>query len=251
VTSWLLGAGPGLTFPRQFALLFGLYTFLVGIAIYFFTRVHEPAEAVIAQPIGVVDQLRRARELLGQNRNYGRFLLARLLMAVADAAIPFYVVYAREQLGAPGSLVGVYLSTMTLSALTTNLWAGRISDRLGNRRLLLIACLVGLAGPCMTLLLGWYHASPLLFTVVFALNGVYNTSVMLAHFNFLLDIAPPGDRPIYYGTANTLVGVGILVSSGGGALIDWLGYTALFTLALLVLLLATGVVFIIRDPVRS
>jgi Major Facilitator Superfamily len=251
VTGWLLSAGPGLAFPRQFALLFALYTLLVGIAIYSFARVHEPAEAAVVQPVGVMDQLRRARELLNQDRNYGRFLLARLLMVVADAAIPFYVVYAREQLAAPGSLVGVYLSTMTLSALTTNLWAGRISDRRGNRRLLLTACLIGLAGPAVSLLLGGYHASPLLFTVVFALNGVYNTSAALAHTNFLLDIAPPGDRPIYYGTANTLIGVGILVSSGGGALVDWLGYTALFTLALLVLLLAGGVVFTIRDPVRN
>ncbi len=88
----------------------------------------------------------------------------------------------------------------------------------------------------------------LLFAVTFAFNGVYNTAAWVAHFNFLLEIAPPGDRPIYVGTANTLVGVAILASSGGGALVDWLGFSALFGLALVALLVATGVTLSIREP---
>jgi hypothetical protein len=50
------------------------------------------------------------------------------------------------------------------------------------------------------------------------------------------------------GTANTLVGMAILASSGGGALVDWLGFGALFALALAALLLATGIAVSIREP---
>jgi len=44
------------------------------------------------------------------------------------------------------------------------------------------------------------------------------------------------------------VGMAILASSGGGALVDWLGFNALFGLALVALLVATGVTLSIRDP---
>jgi hypothetical protein len=108
--------------------------------------------------------------------------------------------------------------------------------------------LIGLAAVAIALLIGWLRGSPILFTVVFALNGVYNASVGLAHTNFLLDVAPSGDRPTCCGTANTLAGVGILASSGGGALVDWLGYPALLASTLLLLSVAAGIVVTIRDP---
>jgi hypothetical protein len=50
------------------------------------------------------------------------------------------------------------------------------------------------------------------------------------------------------GTANTLVGVAVLASSGGGALVDWLGYGALFGVALAALLLAAGITLSIQEP---
>jgi len=70
----------------------------------------------------------------------------------------------------------------------------------------------------------------------------------LAHVNFVLDIAPSGDRPIYVGSANTLVGVAVLASSGGGALADWLGIEVLFGIAVVLLLAALVVVTTVREP---
>lgn len=181
-----------------------------------------PLEPIPFERVSVSSQIQRARRLPRQNHAYSRFLGARLLMVVADMAVPFYVVFARESLSAPPGLVGVYLLMTTFSALLTNLWAGRVSDLYGNRRLLLAACLVGLVAPGLALLFSWWRGPALLFAVVFALSGAYSTASWMAHTNFLLEIAPAGDRPIYVGTANTLVGTAILASSGGGALVDWL-----------------------------
>jgi MFS family permease len=248
VVGWALSERAGLTFPHNFALLFGLSFVSISLAFYSFTRIDEPFEPVTHERISVSAQLQRARRLPRRNPSYGRFLMARVLMVVADMAVPFYVVFAKECLDAPPGLVGVYLSTTTVSALLANLWAARTSDRHGNRRLLLVACLVGLASPAVALIFDWWRGPALLFAVAFALNGVYNTAAWVAHTNFLLEIAPAGDRPIYVGTANTLVGMAILASSGGGALVDWLGFGVLFGLALAVLLLATGVAMSIREP---
>lgn len=247
VVGWSLSEKTGLAFPHNFALLFGLSFAFISLALYAFARIDEPVEPVTQERVSVSAQIRRASGLPRQNPTYGRFLSARLLMVIADMTVPFYVVFAKESLGAPAGLVGVYLATMTLLSLLSNLWAARTSDRGGNRDLLLVACVVGLTSPALALLFDWWRGPALLFAIVFALSGVYNTAAWVAHTNFLLEIAPPGDRPIYVGMANTLVGMAILASSGGGALVDWLGFSALFGLALVALLVATGITLGIRQ----
>lgn len=248
VVGWALSEKSGIVFPHNFALLFGLSFICISFALYAFARIDEPLEPVTHERVGVSAQIQRASRLPRQNPNYGRFLSARLLMAVGDMAVPFYVVFAKESLAAPPALVGVYLATTTLAALLANLWAAHASDRRGNRQLLVVACVVGLTSPAVALLFNWWRGPALLFSIVFALNGVYNTAAWVAHFNFLLEVSPPGDRPIYVGTANTLVGVAVLASSGGGALVDWLGFGALFGLALAALLAATVITVSIREP---
>lgn len=248
MVGWVLSAGFGLAFPHNIALLFALSFVGTAVALFLFTRVDEPLEPVSHERVSVSSQIRRARHLPGQNHTYGRFLGARLFMVIADMAVPFYVVFARESLSAPPGLVGVYLSTRTLSELLTNLWAGRVSDRYGSRRLLLVACLIGLAAPGLALVFDRLRGPAVIFAVVFALSGAYNTSAWIAHTSFLLDIAPASDRPIYVGTANTLIGTAILASSGGGALVDWLGFEVLFGLALVALLVAAGITASIQDP---
>ncbi len=238
-------------FPHQFAVLFTVYTVVIAGAIYLFTRVKEPEEPLSPRLPGIGRQMQRAYHLLEHNPIYQRFLIARILMVTANMALPFYVIYAREQLQAPVGLTGLYLTTMTLAALISNVWAARVSDRAGNRLLLLISCLVGVLAPALALLLGWRHASPVWFALVFALNGTYNASSALAHNNFLLDVAPAGDRPIYVGMANTLVGVGIVASSAGGALAEWLGVNILFWVALVTLTAAIFMVSWLQEPRMS
>jgi predicted MFS family arabinose efflux permease len=248
VVAWALSGDVGLRFPHNFGLLFGLSFVAMSLGLIAFSSIEEPVEPVSSERASVSDQIRRAHRLARQDPVYRRFLLARLLMVIGDMAVPFYVVFAKETLSAPPEMVGVYLSTTTLSALLANLWAARASDRHGNRLLLLVACLVGVTSPALAFVFDWWRGPALLFALVFVLNGLYNTSAWVAHMNFLLEIAPAGDRPIYVGTANTLVGMAMLSSSGGGALVDWLGFDALFVVAFVALLAATMVTLSLRDP---
>ena len=248
VVGWVLSAGAQWTFPHQFAVLFALFTLFCAGTVYVFTRVDEPPGVVPARSATLSAHMRRVWQLAVQNGAFRRFLIARILMVISDMALPFYVVYARQQLHAPDEMVGVYLIILTLAALLANLWAGRASDRSGNRHLLLAACIIGLIAPALALVLGGWQASPVLFAVIFALNGVYNTAAWLAYFNYVLDVAPPDDRPLYTGTANTLVGVAILASASGGALVDWLGFNVLFGLSFAMMGVAAMLMFSVPEP---
>ena len=237
-------------FPYPFALLFTIYIFVMGPASATFNWIKEPAGEVVQRQSGVVQQMRRASFVLSHDRTLRFFLVARVLMVIANMAMPFYIIFARERLHAPTGLVGVYLATLTLVGLLSNIWAARISDGIGNRRLLLLSCLVGMAAPALALMFDLIRVAPVLFALVFALNGVYNNASAIAHLNFLLDAAPPDDRPLYVGVANTLVGVGILASSIGGALAQWLGMDILFGVALLAFAAAVVVLVKMQEPSR-
>ena len=99
VVGWVWSAGSEWQFPHQFALLFTLYAATIGVAIPPFACIKETAEAAVPQAAGVVASIAaRAQPSGGADRNYRRFLLSRILMVIADIpAMPFYVVYAREQ----------------------------------------------------------------------------------------------------------------------------------------------------------
>jgi MFS family permease len=85
---------------------------------------------------------------------------------------------------------------------------------------------------------------PYLALPLFFLNGAVWPARILTGSNFLLELAPEAERPLYLGLSNTLMGVVALISGLGGLVVDLLGFAGLFivTLGLYLIgyLLATG-----------
>ena len=55
---------------------------------------------------------------------------------------------------------------------------------------------------------------------------------MIGNMNFLLETAPADNRPLYIGFTNTIMGIALLATSVGGLIVDLVGFTVLFSLAL-------------------
>lgn len=241
-------------FPRGHAVLFGLYLVAMIPALGAFIAIREPAGAAMRDALTLGEQLRRGARLLRTDPVYRRYMIARMALGLAEIALPFYAVYAKNHLGAPDGMVGVYVATRVGAQLLFNLPWGKISDRHGNR---LVMRLLGL-GYGLTALLAlvlvilmnlsllqvqsfWlpYLALPLFF-----LNGAVWPARILTGSNFLLELAPEAERPLYLGLSNTLMGVVALISGLGGLVVDLLGFAGLFivTLGLYLIgyLLATG-----------
>lgn len=227
-------------FPRGHAVLFALYLVAMIPALGAFIAIREPAGETVRDALTLGEQMRRGARLLRTDRVYRRYMIARLSLGLSEIALPFYVVYAKDRLGAPDGMVGVYVATRVGAQLLFNLAWGRVSDRLGNR---LVMCLLSLGyGLTALLALGlvilmtslplqgfWlpYLALPLFF-----LNGAVWPARILAGSNFLLELVPGAERPLYLGLSNTLMGVVILISGLGGLIVDLFGFVGLFLLAL-------------------
>jgi hypothetical protein len=258
VVRYLIGGGHGIAFPANFGLLLLLGSFGIASGMAAFVFIIEPPDTSVPPRVSIPAQLSRSGALLRRNSDYRYFLLARILLMLSEVAAPFYIIYGKLTLGLPDSIAGTYLMVGTAAnILSTSTW-GRISDGIGNRTVLLLVCLLGVLGPLAALgtgpllaLLG--HGSwlpPVLFAAVFALLGAARTGLDAGGFNFLLDLAPHDDRPLYIGLTNTVVGLATLITAAGGLFVQLAGYRALFALAALFYLVAGGCVMRTREPRR-
>ena len=239
VVKCILDERRGLAFPHNFGVLFFLASLTISAAMISFGLFVEPVEPGLNQSVDLLSQLKRALHLPRRDANYGRFLAVRFLATAAGMATPFYIVYAKRVLNVSAGMVGVYLTWATLAGIASTLVWGRISDRRGNRGLILWVGLVGLATPLaalsIPLLVSWQPSvaahAPYAFAAVFVLTSVFQMGLTIGYLNYLLDIAPAEDRPLYIGLANTLTGLAVLASAVGGLIVDLAGLTVLFWVA--------------------
>jgi hypothetical protein len=231
---------PALPFPRGQAVLFALYCGAMTPALVAFILIREPPGAIIPDPITIQKQLRRAQQLLGENRVFRRHLAARMSLILAGGALPFYGIYAKNVLGAAEGMVGVYVTTLVGAQLLFNLLWGRVSDRRGNRTVMRLLSLGRGATTLLALILVGTVAFmqphglwlPYLILPLFVLDGAMRPAHVLSGSNFLLELIPDTERPIYLGLSNTLSGIAVLVSGLGGLMVDAFGFVGLFVVSL-------------------
>jgi MFS family permease len=231
---------PALPFPRGHAVLFALYCGVMIPALVAFILIREPPGAIIPEPITIQKQLRRAQQILGENRVFRRHLAARMSLILAGGALPFYGIYAKNVLGAAEGMVGVYVTTLVGAQLLFNLLWGRVSDRQGNRTVMRLLSLGRGATTLLALTLVGIVALmqphgpwlPYLVLPLFVLDGAMRPAHVLSGSNFLLELIPDAQRPIYLGLSNTLSGIAVLISGLGGLAVDAFGYVGLFVISL-------------------
>lgn len=255
LTGGLLGLGAGVVtrevlnrfpFPRGHALLFVTYGAVITPAMLAFSIIREPPGTAIPSAPTLRQQLQRAGHLLRTNAVFRRYMGVRTALGLAGIALPFYGVYARNVLGAPEGMVGIYVATRVAAGLVANLPWGFVSDRKGNRMVTLwlslgnaFTSLVALAlAGWVTISPGWGPWLPYLALPLFLLNGALTPALALVGYNFLLELVPEAERPLYLGLSNTLIGIVVLISGFGGLVVDLLGYAGLFGLSALLYLLA-------------
>jgi predicted MFS family arabinose efflux permease len=73
----------------------------------------------------------------------------------------------------------------------------------------------------------------------------------MGNINYLFDIAPPQERPLYLGFTNTLFGIGIFTSALGGLIVDWSGFTLLLGVSAVCYGLALALSFLMIEPRRK
>jgi len=240
LVSFMLGpTGP--PFPYNYAWLFGLATLCVLLGLGALALIDEPPESAPPDPVSWRTYLVQLKELLQSGTTFRRITVARLLDGLSVLATPFFVVYATDVLGYGPQAIGVFVAAQTIGGMIASFGLGALSERVGSNVVIRVAVAANLSGPLIALLTfplrgaGWLWIP---YTTVFMVMGVANSAIMLGWINYVLEIAPPGQRPTYTGLTNTLTGLLIPVPILGGWLLQLTSYPVLFITAALGPLLA-------------
>jgi MFS family permease len=261
VVGFLLAEPDGLRFPLNVAVLFVFASILFGATAWSWVLVKEPpsptsdaASQGILREIGI--QLGRGMAILKKDTFYQRYAIVRLALTAATWAAPFYVVYARNELGIPASMLGLYLAVRSGAEIASNLMWARISDGLGNRRVIILTNALGLATPAIVLVIGLINrlqpgSSVLLsyaFALIFLTAGLYSAGSGIGITNYVLDLAPEEQRPLYLAFTNTLFGLARFTGMVSGFIVDWVGFDVLMLFSVLFSAIALVASFSMGEP---
>lgn len=178
---------------------------------YFIQKVNVPEHTPVPLPPGgfsIPVQLRAMRDALRAEPLFQRLTTNTLMHGIGLwLASPIYILYYVRQLDASDAWIGLQATVLTSATIVGWLIWRRVIQRVGETTVLrlmivtlgLIPILVGLL-PNLTLIL-----------FVVALNGLLSPAVNLSHFNTLLKVTPPAERPMYTGLYTTIVNIGAFV----------------------------------------
>lgn len=221
-------------FPANFTILFTVAALIVTFAILSFCFASEPEGKITEPRMPFVRFLSRGPFLLKNNRSYRLLLWVRILLGVWGMALPFYILYAREHLKVDPATVGLFLSIQMIGSILSNLIWGYLSNRKGNKIVLVLVSGLTLVAPALTLIawFGPFFQTILWFSGIFLFIGFALSGIQLGYTNYMLDVSPEGERPTYLGFMNTFLSPVFLLSALGGYIIEKVSYEALFLVSI-------------------
>ncbi len=226
--------GPqGPLFPINYALLFslaGLSLFASWLAMSF---MHEPLAPTEGNRLPWNAFLPKLWTVLRQNHAFSLVTVVRLVAGLSGMAMPFYVIYATEDLRFGAETIGVFISFQVVGSILGGFVWGYLNERSGSKIVIQCSTILAIASPLLALLIPPISrlagASTIYaYSLIFLAIGALNSSFMPGFMNFVLELAPPEERPTYIALTNTLCGSLMVVPFLGGWLLQATSYPVLF-----------------------
>lgn len=230
----ILQAAP---YPDRYAILFLCTAFGFLLSIVSFMGVREKPSPEISRRQTLAIYFRSLPGIWRGNRSFVKVMGARFCMAFIFLSQPFFVIHARQNLGVDIGTLGFYVSAQMLGSLVGSAIAGHLSDRQGSRRVVIATLCTAFLAPASALLMtavyswGATGIGAALYPLVYFFMGSTFGAGYIGFTNYVIDVAPPGERPTFIGLMNTLLAPFAFLGTVGGALAALLGYQAVFAVS--------------------
>lgn len=229
-----------LGFPYNYAFLFICSVLAAFLSFISFLGVREPIHPVSPKRQPMWEHLKHGAYFLRTDHNYRRFILFRVFAHFSGMAAPFYMPYALNQLAFSEATMGFFIVCSALSGVISNAMWGYVGEKYGVRWLLIITA--GLMGipPALAYASGILPISLQMpaFFMIFIVGGILSNGMMVGFMAYMLNIAPPRNRPSYIGFMNTLLMPVSFAPLLGGLLAPHIGYRWLFAISVVICLVA-------------
>jgi len=254
---YMTGAHWAGRFPANYGLLMLISALVLGVSWLVYGFVHEPPGRPAHHRLTLRQQVARGARFWRHDMRYRRMIRVLLLCSSAGAVGPFFTAFAVRVWDFPDTVAAAFVTVQILALMAGAVLQGWISDRHGNRKVLIVAAFAALftagvaAGGSILAPVGGFEflGYPvsyrlLLMCICFAGSGVFTAQLWVGYTNYIMDIAPARKRPSYVGLTNVfIVPVGLVPMAYG-----WLAQTVSFTLVfgIAAILAAMAVVFSLR-----
>lgn len=233
-----------------------LLVFLAGLSCitnpFLLSHVREPRGVVQgkSQPAWR-EYLPHLLRILRTDPRFAWLTAMRWLSGLADMAATFYVLFAADRLHLPQETVGLFVSAGVVGGLLSGALLGPLGDRKGSPQVIRVVMVLRVLCPSLALLApGLAGLHPGLgtgaFLIIYVAMAMANGAWFVGFMNYILEIAPPEQRAMYVGLANTLGGLLLVAPLLAGWLIQVLSYELLFAVVLVLAVL--GLLGALRGP---
>lgn len=213
-----------MAYPTNYALLFGLAAASLLVASIGFWIIREPPAEKATNEALPWDAY--ARQIIAASKRLGNLVIVQLLTGFSLMALPFYVVYARENLGAPTGAVGWFLLAQVLGGVLSNIIWARLVDRAGSAKMLTVCATLSAITPLLAIVIAPFGWEALL--VIFFLVGATFNGRSVGFGTALLTLAPAEERPTYAGLNEVLALPIAFLPLLAGWLLHFVSYQTLF-----------------------
>ena len=225
LSAWLLQTFP---FPTNFLYIFAIAAVGITISWCCIALTRETAQPVSAAHRQSNRQFWAGLpNILRQDHNFRRFLIARILLAIGGMGGGFVTVAAVQRWQVSDADVGIYTGALLAGQTVANLAFGLLADRFGHK-----LCLeVGTLASFLAFAAAWLAPAQGWFFAVFVLLGIASGSVTISGMLVVLEFCEPRRRPTYIGLVGTGVGLFGGVSPLVGVWLANIGYGWLFAVS--------------------
>lgn len=225
-------------------LLFAFACTALGLCCLAFVKEPEPPRVRAKASVG--QRFRELPALLRSDRGYFYFFFASSFSYFGRMGMPFYILYAGQQIELTGTNIGLFTLTFLLADTVGNVAFGLVADRIGFRWIFLTSLVLWIGA---ALLLMGVHNVYAVFAAFAALGWAVG-GVMLSSPNLLLEFGTRDDLPMRIALANTAES--IMATAGpilGGVIVVTFSYAAVFWTAIIFQAMAAVIiVFFVDEP---
>ncbi|RPI01565.1 MAG: MFS transporter [Ignavibacteriae bacterium] len=206
------------------------------------TKILESAPSPVSTPVHLSDLFSHVQTIVKRNPSYKKFLLASALLIISFSSAAFFTIAAIKRFAISEYVVGVFTIMMILGQIISGLLLGWLADSKGTKSALVV-CGISLV---LAIALAWLAPSVTWYYFVFLIFGINAGSETAMRYNFAVECAPLGERPMYVGLMNAWFAPFYLFTPLAGLLAATYGYNLVFAISLITGL--AGIVVLLGTP---
>jgi len=189
-----------IAFPYNYMTIFaiGLFFLLANATVFFLMRQSEDMEP--NEPMGMTQYIKKMPETIGESPSFRAMILTCLFLAVANALLPYYTLYAIREFSATETDIAILAILATFAGAITQVVLGHVIDKRGPRITTAISAFLLVAAGVLALT----TSSLILFFVVWILANLSNSGFQMSASLLLGEVSPPTKLPLYVGVYFTI-----------------------------------------------